>query len=140
MSFTTRANIKSLQRSIPLGQLPQTLKEAMEAARTLGFLYLWIDCLCIIQDDKNDREVESAKIGWYYRQAKLTIADGDGKTATEGCYTPRNPDTVRPCKVLVSLASSQDRDDSCEDLYLYYSSSHQRNSTNMTPESNLQLR
>lgn len=112
----------------------------MEAARASGFLYLLINRLCIIQDNKNDWEVESAKMGWYCRQAKLTIAAEDGKTATEGCYRPRNPDTVRPCKVLVGFASSQDRDDSCEGRYLNHSSSHQRNSTNTIPESNLQLR
>jgi hypothetical protein len=60
---TERANIMSLQRRIPIDQLPKTLQEAAEAARVLGFHYLWIDCLCIIQDDKNDWEVESAKIG-----------------------------------------------------------------------------
>jgi hypothetical protein len=50
----TRANVESLQRNLPLDQLPRTLQEPAEAARMLGFLYLWIDCLCIIQDDKND--------------------------------------------------------------------------------------
>jgi hypothetical protein len=30
-------------------------------------------------------------MGEYYSQAQLTIAAEDGKTATEGCYRPRNP-------------------------------------------------
>jgi hypothetical protein len=49
---TKRVNIESLQRNVPLDQLPRTVREATEVARMLGFLYLWTYCLCIIQDDK----------------------------------------------------------------------------------------
>jgi hypothetical protein len=70
----------------------------------------------------------------------FNIAAEDGKTAAEGCFRPRNPDAVRPCKVLVSFASSQDHDDVYKDLYIHHSSSHQHNFTNTIPETNLQLR
>jgi hypothetical protein len=106
----------------------------------LGSLYLWIDYLCIIQDDKNDWEVESAMMGRYHKQAQLTIAAEDDKTAAEGYFRPRNPDAVRPCTVLVSFASSKDHDDVYKDLYIHHSSSHQHNFKSNIPETNLQLR
>jgi hypothetical protein len=40
----------------------------------LGINYIWIDALCIIQDNAADWELDSAKMGDYYRRAFVTIA------------------------------------------------------------------
>ncbi|KAI1328346.1 hypothetical protein F5Y16DRAFT_398518 [Xylariaceae sp. FL0255] len=47
---------------------------AYEIALKLGIKYVWIDSLCIVQDDSDDWKTESAKMADYYQHAWLTIA------------------------------------------------------------------
>ena len=71
---TTRANLQVHKREIPLNLLPQTFRDAVLLTRRLGIAYIWIDYLCIVQDDNNDWKVESGKMERIYRNAHLTIA------------------------------------------------------------------
>jgi hypothetical protein len=43
-------------------------------ARYLEFDYIWIDCLCIVQDDREDWNREAARMAKVYSNASLTIA------------------------------------------------------------------
>lgn len=47
----------------------------------LGYCYIWVDSLCIIQDDRVDWEREAAKMGSVYENALLTIAATDARDA-----------------------------------------------------------
>ena len=47
---------------------------AYELSVKLGVKYVWIDSLCIVQDDAEDWKRESAKMADYYQQAWLTVA------------------------------------------------------------------
>ena len=48
----SKANIEALERHISIEDLPRTLRDAVTACRSLGQRYLWIDRLCIVQDDE----------------------------------------------------------------------------------------
>lgn len=48
---TTLKTIESHKRGIEWEELPKTFKDAVIVTRALGVRYLWIDSLCIIQDD-----------------------------------------------------------------------------------------
>jgi hypothetical protein len=50
----TRDNIESLHEDIPIEKLCKTFKDALLVTRSLELEYLWIDSLCIIQDDDDD--------------------------------------------------------------------------------------
>jgi hypothetical protein len=43
-------------------------------SRLLGLQYLWIDSLCIVQDDAVDWQVESSKMAVIYENSYITIA------------------------------------------------------------------
>lgn len=62
------------QQGISFDALPKTFQEAIIFARRLFFQYLWIDSLCIIQDDEEDWREQSALMAAVYSNAVLTIA------------------------------------------------------------------
>ncbi|KAK0706160.1 heterokaryon incompatibility protein-domain-containing protein [Lasiosphaeria miniovina] len=69
--------------------LPPTFRDAVILTRDLGAEYLWIDSLCIVQDDPADWERESAKMGLYYHYATLVIAATGAQDSHGGLFEPR---------------------------------------------------
>lgn len=49
--MTTQSKLDDHLAGIPWNALPRTYQDAISATRRLGFEYIWIDSLCIIQDD-----------------------------------------------------------------------------------------
>lgn len=90
LSFRANKNtVRELTNRIEFDDLPRTFQDAVIVTRALGVRYLWIDSLCIIQDDEADWEAESAKMGDYYSSAYLTIAATSAQASTEGFLTER---------------------------------------------------
>jgi hypothetical protein len=81
---TTRANLKSTLGGAPLNNLPQTLLDAVHVCRQLKIRYLWIDALCIVQDDEEDRASEISHMRLMYSRATLVIAPSRAKEVNEG--------------------------------------------------------
>lgn len=65
-------------------ELPNTIKDAMKLTDTLGERYLWVDSLCIIQDDGEDKALQIAAMDPIYSSAILTIAAASGASADTG--------------------------------------------------------
>jgi hypothetical protein len=59
-------------------ELPRTVRDAIAVTRSLGYGYLWVDSLCIIQDDKQDKDLQIGMMDEIYSNATLTIAAGSG--------------------------------------------------------------
>lgn len=70
--------------SLPWDELAQTIKDSIYVSARLGFKYLWIDALCIVQDDLTDKMGEIAAMTHVYGAATLTIAASSALTAKEG--------------------------------------------------------
>jgi len=62
-------------------ELPNTIKDAISLTRKLGERYLWVDSLCIIQDDPDDKAQQIAAMDLIYSSATLTVAAASGDTA-----------------------------------------------------------
>lgn len=71
---TTRETISQMRASVPESELSCVFRDTIWLCKQLGVQYVWIDSLCIIQDDAGDWEIESAKMADYYSQAHLTVA------------------------------------------------------------------
>jgi hypothetical protein len=95
---TTLANIQQRRRSISRAALSKTIQDAISIVRELGFRYLWIDVLCIIQDSESDWLNQSATMGDVFRSAVLTLAVADSKDHSEGIFRPRQAQCVRPIR------------------------------------------
>lgn len=91
---TTTANYRQRLTSIPMHELSKTFQDAVWLTRRLEIKYLWIDSLCILQDDVDDWNREAATMSRLYGAAYLTIAashgvDGSAGILYEGTVRPR---------------------------------------------------
>ncbi|KAK5192909.1 hypothetical protein LTR99_010724 [Exophiala xenobiotica] len=75
---------------VRIGKMPQTLQDAVASCVALGFTYLWIDCLCILQGNKQDWLAEGSKMCDIYGNAALTIAASDSKDCRDGFLARRS--------------------------------------------------
>jgi hypothetical protein len=53
--------------------------------------YIWIDSLCIIQDQQEDWQIESSKMGDVYRNSLFTIAATGFSDGHKGLFVERDP-------------------------------------------------
>lgn len=84
-SFCTKSqNYASRTRGFTVTELPQTFRDAIKVTVELGIPYLWIDSLCIIQDNSNDWEQESGRMGSVYQHAFCTIAATSATSSYDG--------------------------------------------------------
>jgi hypothetical protein len=87
MFRTTQATFSSFKEDIPWASLPRTFQDAISVTRKLHLGFLWIDSLCIIQDDHQDWEQQSAKMATIYQNAYITLAATASDGPEGGCYT-----------------------------------------------------
>ena len=92
MTKTTTNSLDAHTRGIKVPDLPQTFQDAIDIVRRLGIRYLWIDALCIIQDDDKDWERESSRMAGIYQNAYVTIAATASEDGTKGCYRHESPE------------------------------------------------
>src|ERR1700733_13859768 len=87
----TKATMKLLKIGIDWNTLTQTFRDAIMLTRKLGFHYIWIDSLCIIQDDENDWRVEASKMAGIYENAVLVVSATASRDSSEGLFRDRKP-------------------------------------------------
>lgn len=86
---TTQDTLHDRRQQIPWDELPRLFQDAIQLVRALGCRYIWIDSLCIIQDDQEDWMVESAKMSDTYYNATLNIAATAMRNSSVGLFHPR---------------------------------------------------
>jgi hypothetical protein len=77
-------------KGMSLNAMPQTFQDAVTATRVLGLQYLWIDSLCIIQDDLSDMKQEIQNIVSIYGNATLTLSATNAANSKAG-FLSRDP-------------------------------------------------
>ncbi|KAK0616459.1 heterokaryon incompatibility protein-domain-containing protein [Immersiella caudata] len=105
---TLRANAEDHRKGIAIEMLPKTFKHAIYATHQLGYSHVWIDALCIIQDDKADLGKELGHMGDIYRHAALTLRAASAISSHAGFFHNRNPLQLHPCRVRVTWDTSPD--------------------------------
>lgn len=110
---TEKANLESHKRGIPLESLPKTFQDAVELTKGIGLRHIWIDSLCIIQDDLLDWKNEAAKMADVYRNAYCTIAASGSKSDQEGVFLQRSQQDIfempyHAAKTHIAVTSNED--------------------------------
>jgi len=80
---TTTATLPDLLQpnGLPVTELPNTIRDAITAARSMGERFLWVDALCIPQDDFAIKHFQIAHMATIYTSAVLTIVAASSNNA-----------------------------------------------------------
>ena len=82
----TTSNLSELQKDGALGTnaLPRTIRDAVSLVRSLQGNYIWVDCLCIVQDDAQHKQGQLNSMCQIYAHAVATIVAAAGLDAEAG--------------------------------------------------------
>lgn len=115
----TRGNLGELKERGSLrkswGQLSQTIKDAIILTASIQSRYLWVDSLCIVQDDETNKMMHVLQMASIYTHASVTIVAADGADADHGlrgvgqssrsnfsqpslCFAPSAQIAIRPAQ------------------------------------------
>lgn len=86
---TTSINLEAHREKLDFPTLPQTFQDAIITTRNLGFRYIWIDALCIIQDSNEDKAKEISRMGDIYNDSFLTIGVVAATRVADGFLKPK---------------------------------------------------
>lgn len=86
---TTRRSLSAHTVGIPWHKIPETLKYAMHSTLELGVKFIWIDALCIVQDDEADWKEQASQMGMVYGNALLTLSATASYGIQHGCFSAR---------------------------------------------------
>jgi hypothetical protein len=103
---TTSATLRDRERCIALSDMPANFRDAILFIRALGLQYIWIDSLCIVQDDKDDWKNESQKMGNVYSSAYITVVPVSTVSAHDG-FLHRRQLVNRPVKITHTTVGSK---------------------------------
>ncbi|KAF3761901.1 HET-domain-containing protein, partial [Cryphonectria parasitica EP155] len=89
---TTKATKEAHENGIIVKDMPPVFQDAVYMVRKLGIQYLWIDALCILQDqdDKTDWETESGRMCDVFSNSHITISAAASSSASEHFLQKRN--------------------------------------------------
>ena len=79
---------------LQVADLPAVIRDAITVARKLKFEYLWVDSLCICQDDEQEWEQEAALMADIYGGSVFTISALSSPNANVGFLGPRQRSIV----------------------------------------------
>ncbi|KAF4635203.1 hypothetical protein G7Y89_g2896 [Cudoniella acicularis] len=102
------STIHQFQCGIDISTLPLTFQDAIEVTRRLGFQYLWIDSLCIMQDedDKSDWQYESPKMGEIYSNALLNLSATSATNSSSSLFVDRDLGTILPSPIELNIGGT----------------------------------
>jgi hypothetical protein len=117
--LTTKQSYEVFRTSLPTDdRMPLTFQDAFRVSEALGFQYVWIDALCIIQDDEQDVQKEMSMMGDIYRNSTVTIFAANGNTTDSGLFAAGNGFADKPTTVIITT-DDNDRPETQEQTFLH---------------------
>ncbi|KAI1411203.1 HET-domain-containing protein [Hypoxylon sp. FL1857] len=99
--LTFQENLVAHCKRMPLAEFPKTFRDAIEVTRGLGIQYIWIDSICIVQNDTVDWEVEAGRMHSVYSNAFATIFADRATHSDDGLFqNEKDRGTPRSVRVI----------------------------------------
>ena len=82
--MTTTETLNDRLTGFEVANLSRSYRDAVKVTRELGFRYLWIDALCIVQNDLKEWHTESSHMGDIFKNAYCTLFAHSSRGNNEG--------------------------------------------------------
>jgi len=82
-------SLSSFRNGIAVSILKPAFRDMVDLTWRLGLRLIWIDCMCIIQDNSQDWRDESALMGKVYANSWLNVSANAKKASRAGLYAAR---------------------------------------------------
>jgi hypothetical protein len=82
-----KSSLEAMKSALDMSRVPQTILDAIKVTKLLGYPFLWIDALCIVQDSGPEMMEEISALGEIYENATVTIIAGNSPSASSGFLT-----------------------------------------------------
>jgi hypothetical protein len=104
----TSQNNDALVSGIPLADLPKTFTDAILISHHLGLEYIWIDSLCIMQDNTQDWRRESSAMNSIYGNSTINIAASSATDVHQGCFL-KPPHMLDGLRATITISNTSSR-------------------------------
>ncbi|KAH8728763.1 heterokaryon incompatibility, partial [Phaeosphaeriaceae sp. PMI808] len=64
--------------------IPRTIRDSVSFCRSIGERYLWVDSICIIQDNSEDKRNQIGSMDSIYANSSFTIVAAEGNSSEAG--------------------------------------------------------
>ena len=102
--LTKKDRFAAYEKKIQMNDLPKTIYDAVIVVRAIGERYLWVDSLCIVQNDEDEWAQEAQKMGGIYLSSLCTLIAGTD-SSSGGLLIDREPLKVSAATLLLNSAS-----------------------------------
>ncbi|KUJ18523.1 HET-domain-containing protein, partial [Mollisia scopiformis] len=103
-----KENFETFHTSVPISELSRTFQDSLKVLTELGLEYIWIDSLCIIQDDAQDWEREAVKMSAVYGCSEITLAASSSEDGSQGLFYDRQLPAPRLCQLYIGNSTTFD--------------------------------
>lgn len=108
---STQDTVFDRESGLDVSKLPLSFNDVFQVAARLGLQYVWIDSLCIIQEDLDGWSRETARMCEIYQNAYLTLAIASSQTILdEGLFRRRDTDETLSKGFICPLEGPADQD------------------------------
>ncbi|KAM7220124.1 Heterokaryon incompatibility protein (HET) domain containing protein [Rhypophila decipiens] len=121
-------NLDEFKRSIPFNRLIKKFQETIALCHSLKIEYVWIDTLCIIQEDFADWAREASRMAAVYQSGVINFMIS-GSSENDTCFPRMNMAELFPCQIRTRTNNGSSQQESFwlqpeVDLSNYFESDH----------------
>lgn len=107
----TEDSREEFREGVFFSSLVPSFQDAIAVTRQLGFRYVWIDSLCVVQGSREDWSKEAPIMNKVYRNAFLTLGAMASPHGYGGLFRSRDPEMTGPCPF--KIRSEEEGDMEC---------------------------
>jgi hypothetical protein len=86
----TSTKVEAFKNALPMPTISKTISDAIMICKILQIQYLWVDALCILQDDYEDWILESSQMRQVYSESFLTLAASSTVDCSQGIFSTQS--------------------------------------------------